>query len=99
MNYTWLNLVSLVCGLGAWLLPWLAVTLRRRLHAVSLLLCALAFYFQIWYGAHLVKLHDISAILDTWPAVLTVSTCLLTVTLLFNAASLWLLRTKERGKT
>ncbi len=89
----WLNLGSLVLGLVAWILP--GINLARHNQAdhrhwvafsiASLSACAISLCMQILYTAHLVKIEDWSALMDTSHAVALVSTLLLVVTVILNA--------------
>ncbi|MEA4925973.1 MAG: hypothetical protein VB084_11750 [Syntrophomonadaceae bacterium] len=92
----WLNLGSLVLGLIAWILP--VVNLMRRnktdrqtrvaFSVASVSACAISLCMQIFYTAHLVKIEDWSALMDTSQAVALVSALLLGVTMLLNVITL-----------
>lgn len=96
MGAGWMNLASLGLGLAAWVLPCAAIALYRkargRLSAgfsvLSGLCCALALYLQICYQNHLVKIEDISAVLDTAEPLVFVAGVLLGVTSFLNGAAL-----------
>ena len=88
-----LNLLSLVLGLAAWVLPLVRLTrLKRttslhRLHRtcfVSFSCCALALVFQLYYQLHLVDIQDWSAMMDTTRAVCMAAAVLLAGTVLVN---------------
>ena len=98
-----LNVGSLVLGLIAWVLP--AVNLMRHekdgdrnwavLSVMSVSACAIALFFQIFYNFHLVRIGDLSALMDTMRAVALASGILLTVTLLLNAITLFVYRDRK----
>ena len=91
-----LNLGSLVLGLIAWILP--VVNLMRYekqnqknwvpLTIMSISACAISLCFQIFYNYHLVKIEDLSALMDTTGAVAFVAAVLLIVTILLNVITL-----------
>jgi len=95
-----LNFGSLVLGLLAWILP--VVTLMRykklvhstwvALSMVSLSASALSLLFQIVEITHRVKVADWSALLDTMPAVASVSAVLLFGTIILNTMTLLVYR-------
>ncbi len=73
----WMNLASLALGLLAWMLP-----------VVSFAACAAALYLQLRYHAHLSRIEDVGAFLDTAQAAAFASAVLLCVTLALNALAL-----------
>ena len=86
----WMNLASLALGLLAWMLP-VAAMIRtaarpRALHpalplvCVSFAACAAALYLQLRYHAHLSRIEDVGAFLDTAQAAAFASAVLLCVT-------------------
>ena len=75
----WMNLASLALGLLAWMLP---------LVCVSFAACAAALYLQLRYHAHLSRIEDVGAFLDTAQAAAFASAVLLCVTLALNALAL-----------
>ena len=90
----WMNLASLALGLLAWMLP-VAAMIRtaarpRALHpalplvCVSFAACAAALYLH----AHLSRIEDVGAFLDTAQAAAFASAVLLCVTLALNALAL-----------
>lgn len=94
----WMNLASLALGLLAWMLP-VAAMIRtaarpRALHpalplvCVSFAACAAALYLQLRYHAHLSRIEDVGAFLDTAQAAAFASAVLLCVTLALNALAL-----------
>ncbi len=88
----YLNLVSLVLGLIAWILP--VVNLMRYqkqghknwtiLAFISISCSAFSLLFQIFYNRHMVKMEDWSALMDVTGAVAVVSSLLLIVTIILN---------------
>ena len=92
MDYTLLNLGSLVCGLAGWIVPCLGLWKGRlskpgrqgMASAISLSLCGLALWMQLWYQQHLADIQDWSAIMDTAGAVTRISAVLLITTVLLN---------------
>lgn len=94
----WMNLASLALGLLAWMLP-VAAMIRtaarpRALHpalplvCVSFAACAAALYLQLRYHAHLSRIEDVGAFLDTAQVAAFASAVLLCVTLALNALAL-----------
>lgn len=92
MDYTLLNLGSLVCGLAGWIVPCLGLRKSRvpnrgkqgMTAVISLSLCGLALWMQLRYQQHLVDIEDWSALMDTAGAVSKVSGFLLLSTVLLN---------------
>ena len=90
----WMNLASLALGLLAWMLPVAAMIRPRALHpalplvCVSFAACAAALYLQLRYHAHLSRIEDVGAFLDTAQAAAFASAVLLCVTLALNALAL-----------
>lgn len=93
---------SLILGLVAWILPIINLNRYRDdnhdnkrwvvLAIISLSACAISLCFQIFYHHHLVKIEDWSALMDTAGAVAFVSSVLLIITILLNAATLLVYR-------
>lgn len=106
MDYTLLNLGSLVCGLVGWIVPFLGLRkgkldsqVRRGWAAVaSLSLCGLALWMQLWYQQHLADIEDWSAIMDTAGAVTKVSAFLLGTTVLLNLFTIGLQGKGKRSR-
>lgn len=98
MDYTLLNLGSVVCGLAGWIVPCLGLRKGRipRLgrqgvaSALSLTLCGLALWMQLWYQQHLVDIGDWSALMDTAGAVTGIGAFLLLSTVLLNLVLIYL---------
>jgi len=96
LGYGVLNLGSFVLGLIALILPIASLVVQRRVSdtsriispAVSLGACAVSLCLQLFYGAHLVRIEDWSALMDTADAAARVSAALLVCTLALNALSL-----------
>ena len=86
----WMNLASLALGLLAWMLPVAAMirTAALPLVCVSFAACAAALYLQLRYHAHLSRIEDVGAFLDTAQAAAFASAVLLCVTLALNALAL-----------
>ena len=92
LDYTLLNLGSLVCGLAGWIVPCLGLWKGRlskpgrqgMASAISLSLCGLALWMQLWYQQHLADIQDWSAIMDTAGGVTKISAFLLLSTVLLN---------------
>lgn len=113
MGYGWLNLGSLVCGLAGWIIPCLGLRKGRiprpgkqgMASALSLTLCGLALWMQLWYQQHLVDIGDWSALMDTAGAVTGIGAFLLLSTVLLNLSLMYLVgkageepRTAQVGK-
>ena len=87
LDYTLLNVGSLVCGLMGWIVPWLG---RGRgagqtaSSVASLTLCGLALWMQLRYQQYLSDIGDWSAIMDTAGSVTKISAFLLLTTVLLN---------------
>ncbi|MFB5285218.1 hypothetical protein [Peribacillus sp. Hz7] len=95
-----LNLVSLVLGLIAWILPVVNLMRSKKhdhknwvvLSVMSISACAISLCFQIFYNYHLVKIEDWGALMDTMYAVVFAATVLLIVTIILNAINLIIYR-------
>ena len=91
-KYGWLNLFSLILGLLAWVLPLVYLIKSKAkdsrkwsLYSTSsFTACILALLMQIIYQSHLVDVGDLSALMDTSSAVVTVSVFLIIVTVALN---------------
>jgi len=92
MNYGLLNLGSFLFGLIAWIIPIVNLVRYRKTESKrwivfsisSVSACAISLCLQIFYGNHLVRIEDWSALMDTSNAVALVSTVLLLVTIMLN---------------
>ena len=101
MDYTWLTLGSLVCGLAGWIVPCLGLRRGRfpnpgrqgTASVVSLSLCGLALWMQLRYQQHLADIQDWSALMDTAGAVAGVGAFLLLSTAALNLMLVLLTRT------
>jgi cytochrome c oxidase subunit 4 len=99
-EFGWLNIGSLMLGLIAWILP--VVNLLRdkklekkkwiRLSLISVSTCAISVCFQIFYIYYLVKIEDLSALMDTIGAMAFASAVLIIVTIILNAFTIILYR-------
>ena len=81
------NPLSLLLGLAAWALPFMAISRRLRLDkalAASSLCCSASLWFQLVYQDHLVTVQDWSALLDTSGALVRVAAVLIAVTALLQ---------------
>ncbi|WP_348775046.1 hypothetical protein [Psychrobacillus sp. NEAU-3TGS] len=61
---------------------------------MSLIACAISLSFQIFYTAHLVKIEDWSALMDTTHATALATAVLLIVTIVLNVITLLMYRYK-----
>ncbi|QQZ08679.1 hypothetical protein [Heyndrickxia vini] len=103
-DFTSLNVGSLVLGLIAWILPIVNLLREKKqeykkwvvLSIISISACAISICFQVFYSYHLVKIEDISALMDTIGAVAFASAVLVTVTILLNAITLFVYRDKTQ---
>lgn len=104
MNYSYLNLVSLILGFIAWMLPIVnLIKYNNHEHKnwmifsiASVGACASSLCFQIIYNSHLVKTEDWSALLDTSGNMAWVCTFLLMVTIALNIVTIVVYRKKGR---
>lgn len=95
-----LNVMSLILGLIAWILPVVnLMRYKKRNHRswvilsfLSMSACATSLYLQIVYNDHLVQIADWTALMDTSEFVVYASKVLLVVTLLLNAITLFVYR-------
>ena len=89
MGNVWylLNPLSLLLGLAAWALPFMAISRRLRLGkalAASSLCCSASLWFQLVYHDHLVTVQDRSSQLDTSGAQLLLAAVIIAVTALLQ---------------
>lgn len=95
-----LNLGSLLLGLAAWTLPIVHLISnkgqqsRHILSFLSMSACAVSVCLQIFYMNHLVVIGDWSALMDTSGALVFVVTVLLIVTIVLNAVTIFVCRSK-----
>lgn len=93
MNYSWLNLGSVLLGVLALALPIIVMIRKAKSVKVcfcillSMSFCLLAVLFQMAYGNHLVAIEDWSALMDTSEATLSLSAKLSLFTALLNFAA------------
>ena len=105
MNYGWLNLGSLLLGLAAWACPVIYLIKRNRTQGkdcciftmISVSACAVSLFFQIVYQDYLVRIEDLSALMDTSHATVAVSAVLLAITLALNLITVFVY-SKDRRK-
>lgn len=94
-DYGWLNLISLVLGLIAWLIPASIIiqAKKRKLKIPFIMLllsmgaCGIALWCQISYNNYLVQIQDWTALMDTTSTLNWVSAVLLIVTVVLNSIS------------
>lgn len=82
---TFLNLGSLILGLAAWVIPIAAISMRKKrplnlFSIYSFSFCAAALLFQLLQVQHLVRIGDLSAIMDTIRATCIAAVVLVVVT-------------------
>ena len=85
------NILSLVLGLAAWVLPVVYLMVwkhRTALCGGSLACCALSLYFQLREILRRTELADFAAIDDTIGGICLCATVLLAATLTLNAIAL-----------
>jgi len=88
----WLNVVSLLLGLIAWVLPIVNLAKHNKaehtnwtaLSFASFSACAVALFFQNIYQGHLAKIEDFSAIMDTSGGLVVISGILVFITIMLN---------------
>ncbi|MCM3740313.1 hypothetical protein M3210_08520 [Oceanobacillus luteolus] len=98
----WFNLVSLVLGGMAWILPVISM-LKYEDHfkrwaafsMISLMACSAALFFQIFSLYERVKAEDWAALLDTMSFIVSVSVILLIGTILLNVITINMYRKKQ----
>lgn len=92
MSNVWylLSPLSLLLGLAAWALPFMAMSRRLRLGkalAASSLCCSASLWCQLVYQDHLITVQDWSALLDTSGALVRVAAVLVVITALLQAGA------------
>jgi len=98
MGYGICNLLALLFGLTAWVLPLLGIWKNCRgewVSTVSMALCALALSSHFFYVEHLVQIEDWSALMDTRSGSLLAVEVLLIGAVLVNVLA-WLVRQEQR---
>lgn len=89
---SFLMLGSLILGLVSWILPILNITKNNKnwttYSIISMGSCSIALVFQILYSNYVVKIEDISALMDTSGTSAALSVILLVITLILNILSL-----------
>lgn len=93
-----LNIGSILIGLGAWTLAFLALSAKRtitsrRFFVTSFSCCAISLIFQFCEIANRANRGDYAAIEDTIRAIIIAAIILVTVTAILNVAALK--KTKE----
>lgn len=92
MNYGWLNIGSILCGLIAVVIP--IINLMREdkssinnlgiLSSVSISACSISLCIQIFYANHLVNIRDFTAMMDIFSIVTRISAALVVSTIVLN---------------
>ena len=89
---SFLMLGSLILGLISWILPVLNIAKNNKswvtYSIISLSSCSIALVFQILYSNYMVKIEDISALMDTSGTSALLSVILLVITIILNILSL-----------
>lgn len=91
-----LNILSLLLGLIAWILPIINLAKKNKfehknwvvLSIISVCACAISIYIQILNNNFLILISDMGALADVYPGLVSVSTWLLIITILLNAITL-----------
>ncbi|WP_281885195.1 hypothetical protein [Paenibacillus sp. YYML68] len=99
----WLNLMSLIFGLIAWLVPIVyllrtekqADRNRMTSWAISMSSCAISLLLQLFHFYFMVKNEDFGAMIDTNGVVQFAATVLVVGTILLNAVN----RTQHRSES
>ncbi|MFC0216226.1 hypothetical protein ACFFK0_27900 [Paenibacillus chartarius] len=97
----WLNLVSLVLGLIACILPFANLMQPTKpahnwaaLSMTSISACAISLFIQIFTSYIRVKTEDWSALMDIMGATVSVSAVLLVFTIVLNLTTLFVYRNR-----
>lgn len=101
-DYGLFNIGSIVLGLVAWILPTINLIRYNKggqknwitFSILSISACSISLWFQIFYNNYLVKIEDLSALLDTTPTLVIVSGVLVFITIGLNIISLALYKNK-----
>lgn len=95
---SFLMIGSLILGLVSWILPTLNIIKHNKnwtvYSIISLSSCGIALVFQILYSNLMVKIEDLSALMDTSNTSALLSVILLVITIILNMISL----NKHRSK-
>lgn len=94
---------SLVLGLIAWILPSINISNHKEKYndnwgiysILSISSCAISICFQILYSNHMVQIGDLSALMDTSGTSTLLSVILLLSTLVLNAISINMYRSRK----
>ncbi len=87
-----LNIISLVLGVGAWVVATIAIAKSARSHISTVLsfsLCAFSLVTELFEISRRVNLGDYAAIEDTIRAVIIASIVLVVVTIILNIIALF----------
>ncbi len=92
MDYGWLNIISILCGLIAVAIPIINLMKEDKSSSNNLSLsagtsisaCAISLCVQIFYANHLVNIEDFTAMMDIFGTVASVSAILLVATIVLN---------------
>ncbi len=106
MDYEWLNVISLVLGLAAWVLPLIGMTLARMnkhtaaitLSITSMSAALICLCLQITYQNHLVNKLDWSALQDTSGALVLVSVGFVAMCILLNIVAITTILKQQKNK-
>lgn len=93
-----LNIVSLILGVGAWVVAAVAISKPVYAHkstVLSFALCAFSLVVELFEISRRVNLGDYAAIEDTIRAVIIASIVLVVVTIILNIIALF--KTKRNG--
>ena len=100
MDFSLLNVASLLLGLISWSLPIIALFYLknknykriRNLSILSISLTLISVYFQILYNNHLVSIGDWVAMEDTSGAVVFACTTLIAITFCLNFINILIMK-------
>ena len=103
MDISLLNLFSLLFGLLAWGLPFIAMSYLKgkkykrvlNISILSISLTAVSIYFQFLYTNYLVKKSDWSALLDTNDFITLACTVLIGITFILNFINILAIKLKK----
>lgn len=88
-------MISLLLGLGAWVISLASIFRKKSRAGWSFGLCAASLYLQILQTHILVNKPDWAAIEDTYRAVLISATVLISVTVLLNIIAAFVRRSRN----
>lgn len=92
MEYGYLNIGSIICGMVAVVIPIINLLKENKknnnkwciLSLISISACAISLCMQIVYASYLVSINDFTALMDTFPTITFVAIALLMVTITLN---------------